>query len=89
MMGFKKVASRKNNTNVLMHLQGYLKNKLDKSDRQELAKCIIDYRKSIEPIMAPLTLLNHHFKKFPDDYISNQSFLSPYPKELAIRVDTH
>ncbi len=86
MRGFKKMATRKNNTNVLMHLQGYLKDKIDKDDRQELASCIMNYRQGLEPILAPITLLNHHFKKHPDDYIKQQSFLSPYPKELAIRV---
>ncbi|WP_144395097.1 YbgA family protein [Pleionea sediminis] len=86
MNGFKKMATRKNNTNVLMHLQGYLKEELNKNDKEELTESILNYRKGIEPILAPLTLLNHHFKHHPDKYIERQSFLSPYPKELAIRV---
>ncbi|NVJ51814.1 MAG: DUF1722 domain-containing protein [Gammaproteobacteria bacterium] len=86
MMGFKKVATRKNNANVLMHLQGYLKHRLPTEDRQELAQLILDYRKGILPLLSPLTLLKHHFKHNKDAYIEQQSFLDPYPKELAIRV---
>ncbi|NVJ61970.1 MAG: DUF523 and DUF1722 domain-containing protein [Gammaproteobacteria bacterium] len=86
MNGFKKVATRKNNANVLMHLQGYLKKEVDLADRKELTECIQDYRKGLLPILSPLTLLKHHFNKHPNDYISQQSFLDPYPKELAIRV---
>ncbi|WP_196139572.1 DUF523 and DUF1722 domain-containing protein [Aliikangiella sp. G2MR2-5] len=89
MLGLKKVATRKNNTNVLMHLQGYLKDKLSAEDKAELTQCIHDYRDGLQPILGVLTLLKHHFRKFPEPYIDNQSFLAPYPKDLAIRVDTH
>ncbi|MGX5203311.1 YbgA family protein [Aliikangiella sp. IMCC44632] len=86
MQALKMPATRRNNTNVLMHLQGYLKEELASDDRTELAKCIMDYHDGIQPILAPITLLKHHFKNHPNEYISQQSFLNPYPKELAIRV---
>lgn len=86
MNGFKKVATRKNNTNVLMHLQGYLKHNLSSQDRQELAQVILEYRQGVLPLMSPLTLLKHHFAHHKDPYVEQQSFLHPYPKELAIRV---
>jgi uncharacterized protein YbgA (DUF1722 family)/uncharacterized protein YbbK (DUF523 family) len=88
MTALKTPATRANNTNVLMHLQGYLKDHLESSDRQELAECIMEYRQGILPILSPLTLMQHHFKHHPDDYVSQQSYLNPYPKELAIRVTT-
>lgn len=86
MQGLKKVATRANNTNVLMHLQGYLKNKLERKDKAELRECILDYNKGILPILSPITLLRHHFNNNPNEYISRLSFFNPYPKELAIRV---
>ena len=89
MSGLTRVATRKNNTNVLMHLQGYLKEHLDADDKAELTQCILDYNKGIEPILSPLTLLKHHFKNNPNEYILDQSFLEPYPRQLAIRVATH
>lgn len=88
MSAFKHPATRSNNTNVLMHLQGFLKHHLSPGDKSELTQCIIDYRKGIQPILAPITLLKHHFKHFPVKYVSKLSYFEPYPKELAIRVTT-
>jgi uncharacterized protein YbgA (DUF1722 family)/uncharacterized protein YbbK (DUF523 family) len=86
MEGMSQVATRKNNTNVLMHLQGFVKNALDSHDRQELAQAILDYREGLQPLMAPLMLLKHHLKRNPDPYVLQQSYLNPYPDDLAIRV---
>jgi len=86
MSGLTKVATRKNNTNTLMHLQGYLKKSLLPEDKAELRQCILDYNEGIEPIMSPLRLLKHHFKHHPNAYIAEQSYLNPYPKQLGIRV---
>ncbi|WP_028022562.1 YbgA family protein [Enterovibrio calviensis] len=78
-------ASRKNNTNVLMHLQGYFKRDLDKTEKEELAELIHSYRKGIMPLLVPLTLINHHLQQHPDDYLRQQSYLNPYPETLRLR----
>ncbi|MCP4956943.1 MAG: DUF1722 domain-containing protein, partial [Photobacterium aquimaris] len=44
MDALKNRASRKNNTNVLMHIQGYFKRDLDKSQKAELRDVIMRYR---------------------------------------------
>jgi uncharacterized protein YbgA (DUF1722 family)/uncharacterized protein YbbK (DUF523 family) len=84
--GMKKTATRSKNTNVLMHLQGHLKKLINRDDKAELRQCIIDYNHGLQPIMAPLTLLKHHFRNNPSNYIQQLSFFDPYPKQLAIRV---
>jgi uncharacterized protein YbgA (DUF1722 family)/uncharacterized protein YbbK (DUF523 family) len=86
MLALQKSSTRSNNTNVLMHMQGYLKEFLPKKDKVELAECILEYRKGMLPILSPLTLMKHHFNHFPNDYIKQQSYLNPYPKQLAIQV---
>ena len=78
-------ASRKNNTNVLMHLQGYFKQMLNKSQKAELAKLIDDYRLGVLPLLAPLTLLKHYLATHPDEYLEQQHYLNPYPQELRLR----
>lgn len=78
-------ASRKNNTNVLMHIQGYFKQHLDKKQKEEFTKIIHDYRKGILPLLAPVTLIKHHLSLYPDDYLSQQRYLEPYPQELKLR----
>ncbi len=84
--GVKRPATRSNNTNVLMHLQGHLKKFLNNEDKAELRRIIIDYNKGLAPIMAPIILLKHHFRNNPNQYIKRLSFFDPYPKQLAIRV---
>lgn len=78
-------ASRKNNTNVLMHLQGYFKRNLDKLQKQELRQTIDDYRVGLLPLLAPLTLIKHYLSAHPDSYIEQQAYLQPYPQELRLR----
>lgn len=78
-------ATRKTNTNVLMHLQGYLKKQLQSAEKDSLSRVIESYRKGIVPLIVPLTMLRHYFELFPDPYIARQSFLQPYPDELSLR----
>jgi uncharacterized protein YbgA (DUF1722 family)/uncharacterized protein YbbK (DUF523 family) len=86
MSALKRISSRKNNTNVLMHIQGYFKKELNKDQRTELANIILDYKKGLQPLLAPMTLLNHYLKAHPNHYLANQSYFEPYPKEMGIRV---
>lgn len=78
-------ATRKNNTNVLMHLQGYFKRALDKKQKAELSDLIHAYRRGIMPLLVPLTLINHHLNQNPDPYLQQQSYLNPYPESLRLR----
>ncbi|QDX31238.1 YbgA family protein [Dickeya poaceiphila] len=79
-------ASRKNHTNVLMHIQGYFRNQLNDRQRAELRKVIINYRAGRLPILAPLTLLKHYLAEHPDDYLLTQNYFDPYPEELGLRL---
>lgn len=85
MMVLSKIASRKTHTNVLMHIQGYLKKKLSSAEKQELADIIDRYRTAELPLIVPITLLKHHFNNYPDPYIAKQAYLQPYPDALSLR----
>ncbi|ATC97437.1 MAG: DUF1722 domain-containing protein [Pseudomonadota bacterium] len=85
MQALKKPASRKNHTNTLQHLQGYFKKHLTKQNKQELSENIIAYHDGLVPLMVPLTLINHHLQTYPNDYLANQAYLDPYPKDLKLR----
>jgi uncharacterized protein YbgA (DUF1722 family)/uncharacterized protein YbbK (DUF523 family) len=85
MMGLLKVVASKNNhVNTLHHIQGYLKNYLDADDKEELSTVIADYRLGLLPIIVPITLLRHHFRKHPNDYITTSFYMSPHPGELML-----
>ncbi len=85
MQALNKKATRRSNTNVLNHLQGYLKKQLQTNEKQKLAEVIEQYRKGIIPLIVPVTLLQHHFNNHPHEYISRQAFFDPYPAELGLR----
>lgn len=78
-------ATRKNNTNVLMHLQGYFKKELDSTQKQALAQLIQEYNQGILPLLSPITLIKHYLSLHNNDYLKQQSFLDPYPQELRLR----
>lgn len=81
----KTVASRQNHANVLLHLMGYLKNDIDAASKQELVELIHQYREGSLPLIAPLTLLRHHFQCHPNAYVDRQVYLEPHPPELMLR----
>jgi uncharacterized protein YbgA (DUF1722 family) len=65
---------------------GYLKNHLSSDEKQELLGLIEDYRQGLVPLIVPLTLLKHHLNRFPvPDWVGQQVYLHPYPKELMLR----
>ncbi len=85
MTSLKARSSRKRHTNVLMHIMGFLKNKIDSDDKQEMIEVMDNYRHGKVPLIVPVTLMNHHLRRFPDEYISNQYYMAPYPEELMLR----
>jgi uncharacterized protein YbgA (DUF1722 family)/uncharacterized protein YbbK (DUF523 family) len=85
MAGLKVKATRKKHANVLSHLQGHLKQQLDTLDKAELVSCIDEYREGLVPLVVPLTLLKHHFKRHATPWVSEQVYLQPYPAELMLR----
>ena len=54
------VATPQRHTNVLQHMAGYFKDRLDAASKRELAETIDDYRRSLVPLVVPLTLIRHH-----------------------------
>jgi uncharacterized protein YbgA (DUF1722 family)/uncharacterized protein YbbK (DUF523 family) len=78
-------ASRNTHINVLQHIMGYLKQDLDSDDKAELIEIFDKYKSGEIPLIVPITLLRHHFRKHPDDYINEQVYLNPYPEELMLR----
>lgn len=85
MRGLACPAGAKGHANVLSHLQGYLKKRLDSAARQELDALIQAYRRGEQPLLAPLILLQHHLRRYPDDYVLHQTYLDPHPGFPGLR----
>ncbi len=79
-------ATRGRHRNVLHHLLGFVKNELEADDKRELLEAIDDYAEGLTPLVVPLTLLKHHFRRVETpDWVGQQVYLHPYPKELMLR----
>lgn len=85
MRGLKHIATRGKNVNVLQHLMGYLREAIGKDDRDELALILEQYRSGQVPLIVPMTLLRHHFRRHPNPYVTGQIYLEPHPPELMLR----
>ena len=85
MTGLSKIATTAKNTNVLQHILGYFKKDLDAAAKEELLGHILDYRRGLVPLVVPLTLVTHYVRLLDVEYLRDQVYLNPHPKELALR----
>ena len=58
---------------------------IDDADRTELLELIEEYRTGLIPLIVPVTLLRHHVRRNEVEYLVDQTYLQPHPKELMLR----
>ncbi|MCL1037041.1 DUF523 and DUF1722 domain-containing protein [Shewanella submarina] len=85
MQTLKHHAPRRNHTSTLQHIQGYFKRALSKQQKAELTDAILEYREGLQPLLVPITLINHYLREHPNEYIQDQVYLKPHPQELKLR----
>lgn len=85
MDALKKRASRGDHVNVLQHIQGYLRDHLTAEDKAELRESFERYLQGYLPLIVPITLLNHFFRRYPDEYIARSWYMHPYPAEMSLQ----
>ncbi|RMI09574.1 MAG: DUF1722 domain-containing protein [Calditrichaeota bacterium] len=78
-------ATPQKHANVMYHIMGYFKKQLDTNDKQECVEAIENYRTGYLPLVVPLTLLKHHLRRHPVDWLTQQVYFNPYPAELMLR----
>ncbi|WP_295873452.1 DUF523 and DUF1722 domain-containing protein [uncultured Zhongshania sp.] len=86
MQAIRHPASVKNHTNTLMHIQGFFKEHLDASDKAQLSEVIRDYSEGLLPLLVPLEMLGMFLKKYQVDYLLDQYYFTPYPRDLKLRM---
>jgi uncharacterized protein YbgA (DUF1722 family)/uncharacterized protein YbbK (DUF523 family) len=79
------MATPRRHTNVLQHMAGHLKKRLDDGSKRELLACIEEYRRGLVPLVVPLTLIRHYVRVFDVSYLAGQSYLEPHPREMMLR----
>lgn len=78
-------ATPKKNANVLMHMMGFLKQRLSADEKQEMLEIIEEYRRELIPLVVPITLMQHYVRKYKEPYLARQYYLKPHPIELQLR----
>ncbi len=83
-------ASRGQKINALEHVKGYLKKYLSSKEKRSLQQIIEEYRDDRIPFVVPLTMIHHLINVHLSDhnYLQQQSFLEPVPKELGFNNRT-
>lgn len=84
MEALSKPASKKNHTNALLHILGYLRKSIPSQARQNIADVIMKYNQGTLPLITPLTLLKHYLDQYGSAYIRSQRYLNPYPDSLGL-----
>ena len=84
-----RTASRGRHANVLQHLVGYLKRRVEGEDRSRLLEVIEEYREGWVPLVTPVTLLRETFSRHPDPWVAAQNYLEPHPRDLAVWSAPH
>jgi len=75
-------ATQRKNSKVLQHMLGYFLKQLSSDERKELRGVIGDYRRSLVPLVIPLTLIRRYVEKYDVPSLQGQSYLQPHPKEV-------
>jgi len=75
----------KKNMDVLLQITGLLKQILTKEEKKDILSVIEDYRNELLPLVVPVTLIYHQVKKHNIEYLLDQVYLNPHPKELMLR----
>ena len=85
MTALRRKATRRAHVNVIAHLFGFVSKQIDAADRAEMLELLEQYREGLLPLIVPITLLKHHFRRHPNAYIQRQHYLNPHPRELMLR----
>jgi uncharacterized protein YbgA (DUF1722 family) len=85
MAALAKLATPARHINVLQHIIGYFRKRLDDNGRRELHDLLDDYRRGLVPLIVPITMVRHYVRLFDITYLQGQVYLEPHPKELMLR----
>lgn len=77
-------ATKKKRYNALMHVLGYFKKELGQEEKKEVLSIFDEYSSGITSYSTLLRYLELLTKAHKQEYLQDQLFFAPYPKELAL-----
>jgi uncharacterized protein YbgA (DUF1722 family)/uncharacterized protein YbbK (DUF523 family) len=79
------IVTRPRHVNVLQHAVGYFRRVLSAAACRDVSAAIVDYQRSVTPLVVPLRLIEHYARLHDVRYLCYQTYLNPYPHELMLR----
>lgn len=90
-IGFLQSISQKNSIkktyNILLHILGYFKKHLDANEKKFLLDTCEEFKEKKIPLIVVIKLFTVYIDKLDIQYLKNQKFLNPYPKDFSIRSE--
>ena len=77
--------SHKNHVNVIQHCFGYVKADVTPDTKRHFMKVLNEYSQQIIPLSSILGVLESLIEQYQVEYLKQQTFFSPYPRELKLR----
>jgi uncharacterized protein YbgA (DUF1722 family)/uncharacterized protein YbbK (DUF523 family) len=69
--------------NVMLKIMGYFSNQLSKDEKSLFLESVDRYKAGRLALSANLSILKAWIVRFKEEYLMDQTFLEPYPEELA------
>lgn len=85
MTALKRLATPAKHCTVLRRMLRLLRQRLPEDVGVEIHESIDGYRRGMVPLIVPVTLIRHYARRLRVDCLLKQVYLSPHPKELALR----
>jgi uncharacterized protein YbgA (DUF1722 family)/uncharacterized protein YbbK (DUF523 family) len=79
----KRSPSTGSNINVMMKCMGYFSHQLSKEEKSFFLNSLERYKAGSLSLSASINVLKAWIIRFKEEYLINQTFLEPYPEELA------
>ncbi len=76
------------NTNMLLHIFGYFKDRLDSDEKAYFLDVLEQYNGKKVPFSVPLSLLKSWVIRFREPYLSTQTIFEPFPREILDVTDS-
>lgn len=80
---FKRSPTAGSNINVMMKVMGYFSHQLSGEEKSFFLSSLKKYKESRLPLSACIIILKAWIIRFQQEYLTNQTFLEPYPEELT------
>jgi uncharacterized protein YbgA (DUF1722 family)/uncharacterized protein YbbK (DUF523 family) len=85
---FAVLTRRGRHVNALQHLFGPMSGNLDDARRRDIAEVIDAFGRGVLPLSVPIALLGHDARGTANGYLQEQTYLEPFPIDLALRNHT-